>query len=674
MEYDEDEVLDQAKARYKDAREAQSAWREEARRCFDFRAGNQWTEEDKATLRDQLRMPTTFNRIDPYCRAVAGLEAGNRQQVRYIPREQGDVGVNELYTETVRWIRDLADAEFEEAESFLDAFVTGIGATETYMDYDTDAEGMVAIDHLDCLTEVVWDPNARKRNLTDRKYDFRIKHDLEFSEIKAMFPKKADSITSEGQASGWDDAEDDQEPWNRNPETSYEKDANDGQRSKRRKHTLIDYQWCEKEVYYKIADPMTQQVTEMDEDKFKKLDERMKKYGVQLQSAKMNRVCWYRAFIVGNTIMEIDHAPCKEASTRKFITAYRDRNRRMWYGIVRAMIDPQEWANKFFSQILHIINSNSKGGLMAESDAFANPRKAEEDWANPNSVVLLKPGGLEKVRERMPATFPASIDRMMQFSIGALSDVTGIPLELMGTVNRDQAGVLEAERKRTGITMLATLFDSFKHYHKDQGKLLLYFMKEYLSDGRLVRINGESGQRYVPLVRQDDSIKFDVIVDEMPQSPNNKERVWGTMQVMLPILMNAGMPPEMLSDVVAYSPLPEAFSQKLKQFMEQRQQQMQQQQQQQAQQPPNPMQLAAQAKMEAEAYKIRAQGGLDEAKTAAELVQAQLNVFQANQMADTMQAPPMPQQGMPPPPGMGPPPMGPQGPPMQQGMPMPPPI
>lgn len=564
--FNEDDLLATARARYKEARQHASAWREEARRCFDFRAGNQWSEDDKNELIAQLRMPTTFNRIDPYCRAVAGLEAGNRQQVRYIPREEGDVGVNEMYTETVRWIRDESDAEFEEADSFLDAFVSGIGATETYMDYDKDPEGMVCIDHLDCLTEVVWDAAAKKRNLTDRKYDFRIKHDLEFDEIKSMFPDKADSIAVEGGGSGWEDAEEDVEPWNRNPETSYEK-GRDDQGSKKRKYSLIDYQWCEREPYYKVADPMSGQVVEMESEKYEKLAPKLRKIGVQLQAAKLRRVVWYRAFIVGSTIMEVGPAPCKTSSTRKFITAYRDRNRRMWYGIVRAMIDPQEWANKFFSQILHIINSNSKGGLLAETDAFVNPRKAEQDWANPNSVVLLKQGGLEKVRERQPATFPASIDRMMQFSIQSLGDVTGLPMELIGMVDRDQAGVLEAERKRTGITMLATLFDSLKHYHKDQGGLLLYFVQEYLSDGRLVRINGKNGQKYVKLMRQSDTIKFDVIVDEMPQSPNNKERVWGTMQVMLPILMQAGMPPEMMAEVVAYSPLPESFSQKLKQLL-----------------------------------------------------------------------------------------------------------
>lgn len=631
MDLDNDEILKQAKTRYKEARQHSSAWRKEARLCFDFRAGNQWKEEDKLALLEQLRMPTTFNRVDPYVRAIAGLEAGNRQEVRFIPREMGDVAVNELYTETVRWIRDQADAEFEEADAFIDAVISGVGATETSMDYDDDPEGKVCIDHLDCLTEVVWDPAAKKRNLTDRKFDFRIKHDLEEDEILSMFPDKAVEIGNMGSGKEWESSEDDQDPWDRNPLTAYEKDIDPNQ-PRKKKYTLIDYQWCEKEPYYKVADPMSGQMVDMDADKFEMLAGKLEKIGVKLQAARMRRKVWYRAFIVGNAVMEVGYAPCKTSSTRKFITAYRDTTRKMWYGIVRAMIDPQEWANKFFSQILHIINANSKGGLIAESDAFVNPRKAEEQWSDPSAVVLVKAGGLAKVQQREPATYPASIDRMMQFAIQSLGDVTGLPLELIGMVSRDQAGVLEAERKRTGITMLAAVFDSFRHYHKDQGTLLLYFVQEYMSDGRLVRINGQEGQRYVPLMKQADTIKFDVIVDEMPQSANNKERVWATMQVMLPILMQAGMPPEMLAEVVAYSPLPDSFSQKLKQFMAQR-----------AQQGPNPMQQAQLAKLAAEVDKIKADtyatnasGGLNEAKAAGEIVKAGLDVVQANVIAEGM--------------------------------------
>lgn len=573
MKFDKEEILKEAKERWKDSRAGMSSWREEAKKCFNFRSGNQWDEEARIALLEKLQMPITFNRIDPYVRAVAGLEAGNRQEIKFAPREVGDVSVNELYTEAVRWIRNNADAEFEESESFIDAVISGVGGTDTSMDYTEDAEGRVVIDHLDCLNEVSWDTDSKKKNLTDRKFDFRIKRDVPKSEIIAMFPEMEEEINALGDTSNWIDSEPEVEPWDRNPNTAYENGGLSGVK-KKQKHTLVDYQWCERETYHKIINPITMAQEEVDHDTYLKHEQAARANGIDLiaenmATKPMKRKVWYRAFIVGDIVLEVDYCPCKTSGTRKFITGYRDRVRNMWYGMVRAMIDPQEWSNKFFSQILHIINTNSKGGLIAEQDAFVNPRKAIDDWSDPSGVVLLKQGGLAKVQERQPAAFPASIDRMMQFSIQAMGEVTGLPLELIGMVDRDQAGVLEAERKKTGITMLAALFDSFRYYHKEQGELLLYYVQEYMSDGRLIRIAGEGSEKYVPLVKQAETIKFDVIVDEMPQSTNNKERVWASMQVMLPILQNAGMPLEMLGDIIEYSPLPASFAERMKQTIQQ---------------------------------------------------------------------------------------------------------
>ena len=91
------------------------------------------------------------------------------------------------------------------------------------------------------------------------------------------------------------------------------------------------------------------------------------------------------------------------------ITGLRDHNRGYWLGVVDLLADPQQWTNKWLSQVLYILNTNAKGGLIAEQGAFTNPRKFEQDWADPSKIVWANPGGLDKIKDRTPPQYPEGL-------------------------------------------------------------------------------------------------------------------------------------------------------------------------------------------------------------------------------------------------------------------------
>jgi len=567
QEHEDEELLRKLKEWESQARSHWSTWRTESRRCYDFVAGHQWSQDDKTALLDQMRQPIVFNRTGPMVDAVLGAEILNRQEVRFVPREVGDVKVNELISSANDWARDLCDAEDEESDAFGDVIVCGIGWTETRMDYEIDPEGTIRIDRVDPF-EMWSDPSARKRNMADMRYCYRGRFRPR-SELPKEWKSKIseagsdgadmDSGMGRGQTGPGDDYE------NGDPEVTGE-DQNKG------KVWIKHFQWWELEDAYKISDEQSGQTATMSPEQYKQTILQYLEIKMQPPEAvKLKIRKYYQAFVCGDVLLEPKSPITCNDFTFKAITGKRDRNNGTWYGIVRAMMDPQMWANKWLSQILHILNTSSKGGVLYEKDAFENPRKAMEDWSKPDGMIEVKSGSLGRgaIKEREAKAYPQGLDRLLEFAVGSMPQVTGINLELLGLVQKEQAGVLEAQRKQAGYAILAVFFDSLRRYRKMQGRVMLHFIQEFISDGRLIRIaGGEGNEQYAPLTKQADTAKYDVIVDEAPMSANQKEAVWGMMTQMLPILTKQPVPMEVWTEFLRYSPLPSSVSAKIGQALE----------------------------------------------------------------------------------------------------------
>jgi hypothetical protein len=142
----------------------------------------------------------------------------------------------------------------------------------------------------------------------------------------------------------------------------------------------------------------------------------------------------------------------------------------------------------------------------------------------------------------------------MMFAIGSLRDVTGVNLELLGQADREQAASLEMQRRQSAMTILATLFNSLRRYRKEQGKLMLQFIW-LLPDNTMIRINEKGNYKYIPLTKDHSIEKYDVIVDEAPSSPNQKQAVWAMISQLL---QTTQLPPEAIIKLLKYSPLPES--------------------------------------------------------------------------------------------------------------------
>src|SRR5690606_14828877 len=116
---------------------------------------------------------------------------------------------------------------------------------------------------------------------------------------------------------------------------------------------------------------------------------------------------------------------------------------------------------------------------------------------------------------------------------------------------------------------------------------MLYLIQNHLSDGRMVRIVGDDKKQYVQLTKESvANLTYDIIVDDAPTSPNEKERTWGIVMQLLPMVKEL-MTPDAALELLRYSPLPASMVDKLMQKAQQAKEEAAQQ--------PDPAQIEMQA-------------------------------------------------------------------------------
>lgn len=553
-----------------------------AKDAFDFVVGRQWAPEDQAALAAQRRVPITFNRVLPTIATITGIEINSRHDTVFIPRtsavlsEAGTMMVkaNEVLSQASRSFADECDAEDHQSEAFRDSVICGMGWTEARTDYDVDPMGAY-VETVVSPLEMAWDYRAREKNLTDTQRRWHMKT-MSMHEARAMFP----DVDPDDLSCHWARADVDtgvsrtDEQGHAKPEepsgSEYDAEA---------EAHVLRVQWWEYEPTRLVADPRDPDKPQhMSEDEFKAFEQQWQAKAAAagvaappLASVASRRRAFYEAYVGAKLLQKPQRPQFHNGFTLNCVTGIPDKNRGHWFGLVYVMRDPQRFANSWLSQTQHILNSTAKGGILAESDAFEDPRKAEEDYAKPDSIVMVNPGAIsqQKIMQKPGIGITAGHANLMQFAVSSIRDVTGINLELLGLRETNQPGVLEAQRKQAALTILAPWFDSLRRFRKQVGRARLFYIQKYLcTPGRMIRIAGDDGYKLVPLLRDQVEGEHDIVISDAPTSPNQKQETWGIMSSLLPIFGEKVMGnPKLAMVVMQHSPLPSAVVDAFKEAM-----------------------------------------------------------------------------------------------------------
>jgi hypothetical protein len=573
-------MLRRIKSWWRSDAEHRSKWEKQADFDFATAAGDQWTDEDKRRMEDSGKVPVVFNRCLTVIKSIAGSEINGRLDTRFMPRGVEDSKVNELLSAASEWMADQCDAEDEQSEAFESALICGEGWTEARYDFDENAEGKYVEEEID-PREMYPDCKARKKNYADARRVSRLRS-ISLTDAKAMFPDEPEEELDAAwaQFTNAGDSKGDPRPVEDKMHVEEMEDAVASDRSDVR---ILHIQWWEKEPYWLVAmepdeeqqamqmamgqAPQEQKPEELSQEEYKRFNKHAKKAGIRFHSAKMMRRVYKQAFVGNKILGEITPTPCPYDFSFNCITGERDRKNNHFFGIVRVMRDPQMWANKMLANTLHIANTTAKGGIIAEKNAFDDEREAEDTYAQPHAITFAAENAVKegRIMPKPGQGDPSVYIKLLEFSIASIRDVTGVNMELLGLRDANQPGILEAQRKQAAMTVLASLFNSLRHFRKGVGRVRLHFIQQYMSDGRLMRIKGEHGGEAKPLTRDATLGEYDVIVADAPTSPNQKEQTWLLIQSTLPVLKDY-LTPDVILALLEYSPFPTEIVEKLREM------------------------------------------------------------------------------------------------------------
>lgn len=520
-------------------------WRAAARDDYRYYYGHQWPDLDRMKM-EQLRRPAlTFNEISSKIDAISGIERLNRSDVRFVSRAidsdiMHDAG-GDLATESVATVEDQCDGEMEDSQAIKDAMIAGLGVVEICMNYEVDEDGIVDKYQFD-NKEYVWDQKARKNNLLDRKWDARIK-DYSRKDFKKRWPGMIERVD---QSSVYYQEDSIEKYEMVTPYYSLQNErsnpALDTQQTPGIANIpVISYQWIDQVPVYRIADPSNpDQLTSLTEDQWAAMKKKAALGGTPPPKAvRQLRGIYKQVYVAMGVVLE-DPIVLPGDFTRKPITGQWDGDKKVWYGLVRGLRDPQSTINKAISSLVTEYITNSKGGVIFKTGTFADSTMAKNMWAQPDAwIEANRDADLDRdIKPRQPTAVSPFPTMLFQEGKSSMTRISGVSDEMVGTATGENTGPSIDKRLQGGLAILGWLWDNITRYKRDVASTELEFIREYWSHGQLIRVGGNFNSQAIPLLKSELPLAYDMVLDQSVRyNPNLKAQIWADlMQIAGPLL------------------------------------------------------------------------------------------------------------------------------------------
>lgn len=577
---------------FTDAVDAAQEWRDEAKEDRNFYEGRQWRSADKKSLEEHGRPAITINRIKPLLNVLSGYQRLNRYDIDFLPRTNDDMQLAQVRKGVTKYIMDRSHYNYEESDVFMDGVTGGIGWFEVGYKWDWEIMDGDAFVRRVSPFDIYVDPESRDKYFRDMKYIIRARW-VDKEALIAVYPEHEDEIKAQMQyylSEEKESTEDNTKLWYQR-ETRKIRFAECWYKTTKRKtlYTLYDHTIVEELTPEQIA--MAPMIL---------VDQR------EITVTEVKLMSFF-----DNVVLEDKESPYQhgEIPFVPFVCYYMGDDD-MPAGIVRDLKDPQREINKRRSQELHILNTQSNGGWIAEAGALTNEQETnfKNNATKPGAILHVASGALTSGRiQRLdpPQSVPAGAINAVQEAMQEMPAISGINEALMGTdISNLQSGRAIELKQKQAITHIASLFDNLR-YTKEQIAYQLWgrrgapgIIPQFYTEEKTYRITSADGQfDFITVNQQVQQVnpetmqtitrtlndlsagEFDIVIADTPATATQRTaQFWSLVDACGKLGVNGNMVLDILLDL---SDVPQ--KEEIKRRLQQQQQQQAQAQQQQMQ-------------------------------------------------------------------------------------------
>lgn len=503
----------------------------------DYYDNIQWSEEDKAVLKDRGQMPLVYNVISQSVNWVIGSEKRNRTDYKILPRGKEDAQAADKKTKYMKYLSDVNRSPFHRSRAFEDAVKVGIGWLETGVQEDD--EGEPIYDRYESWRNMLWDSASIESDFSDARYVFRSKW-VDEDVAKALFPDRKEvierAVASEINYGGYE--EDGDEIMDQAEEIRIDAGSRGSAFVDLRRRVRLIEAWYRMPETVKRMRGGTYSGEIYDQNDPRHLESPDMEGATVIEKTMMRT----RVAIMTTAGLIFDGPSPYRHNKFKFVPIWGYRRGRdgQPYGIIRGLTDIQDDINKKASKASYILSTNK---VVMDEDAVPDIEAFRNEIARPDAVILKKQGK-ELILNADRELASAHLD-LMSRGIAMIQQVGGVTDEAMGRSTNAVSGVAIQARQEQGSITTNKLFDNLRLAIQLHGEIQLSLIEQFATEEKQFRITNQRGSpEYITLnngLPENDitRTKADFIVSEQAWNASIRQSAAQQLSEMI-----AKMPPQ----------------------------------------------------------------------------------------------------------------------------------